>query len=373
MINNRTKIVIKNKYDSVLHNTKIVNNYLETINKYKQFPISNYVDKQILLSYNETTNIYSKIILQYNNEIKTDMFLLNNDCLYYIFRFLDDIDIINCSIVSKQFYILSKNEMLWEPLFDNNFYNVPKTTGEYYDDYKIYYILDKFFLKYYEAGINHMYYMDTIEFDGTETIPISSILYILTEMNFLDNLGIFTIKNANLETMPIEICDMNNISGLNFICNNTKTIPKEIGKLTEVEFISLTFNELEEIPIEIGKLNNLIWLNLDDNKLKSLPKELGQLINLEILTVSNNNLKTIPTELGQLINLTELDLNHNKLKSIPKEFEQLVNLQHLDLSFNKLKTIPKELDKLNKLTDPNLDNNEIEYDDEIWNSSSKDE
>ena len=48
---------------------------------------------------------------------------MNNDCIYNIFIKLNVNDIINCALVCKRFYNISKTEMLWYLLFKENFYN----------------------------------------------------------------------------------------------------------------------------------------------------------------------------------------------------------------------------------------------------------
>ena len=43
---------------------------------------------------------------------------MNNDCLFYVFGFLDVGSIVNCSFVCSRFYKVINNEMLWKQLFD---------------------------------------------------------------------------------------------------------------------------------------------------------------------------------------------------------------------------------------------------------------
>ncbi|HHT9127080.1 MAG TPA: COR domain-containing protein, partial [Candidatus Brocadiia bacterium] len=73
------------------------------------------------------------------------------------------------------------------------------------------------------------------------------------------------------------------------------------------------------LPPEIGQLTNLTGLYLGGNKLTTLPPEIGQLTNLTGLYLYKSELTTLPPEIGQLTNLTELNLYDNPLESPPPE------------------------------------------------------
>ena len=49
---------------------------------------------------------------------------MNDDCYYNIISFLDIKDIINISLVNKQFYKISKNELIWKSFYNNKFNNI---------------------------------------------------------------------------------------------------------------------------------------------------------------------------------------------------------------------------------------------------------
>ena len=59
------------------------------------------------------------------------------------------------------------------------------------------------------------------------------------------------------------------------------SLPDEIYQLTNLTGLHLSSNKLESISEEIGKLTNLTKLSIWYNQLKSLPKSIGNLVNLE--------------------------------------------------------------------------------------------
>src|SRR5271167_2334980 len=79
---------------------------------------------------------------------------MNDDCYYNIISFLDIKDIINISLVNKQFYKISKNELIWKSSYNNNFNNI-KCTNMFCDNYKKCYVLNKFLVKY-KKNINNI-------------------------------------------------------------------------------------------------------------------------------------------------------------------------------------------------------------------------
>ena len=152
---------------------------------------------------------------------------MNNDTLFCIFEFLNAKDIISCSLVNNQFYIVSKNDILWESLFVKKFYNI-ESNGNY-QLYKTYDVLNNFLRKF--NNVNHI---------------------------------------INLQCLDLNWCGL-------------KSIPKEIGQLTNLQTFVLHSNRLKSIPKEIGQLTNLQTLFLHSNHLKSIPKEIGYLTNLQTL------------------------------------------------------------------------------------------
>ena len=69
------------------------------------------------------------------------------------------------------------------------------------------------------------------------------------------------------------------------------------------------------MPIEVCQLNNLLGLNLGNNRLHSLPWEVCGLQSLQALNLGNNQLQELPPSIGRLLSLLVLDLYNNQLKA----------------------------------------------------------
>src|ERR1700677_2436862 len=212
---------------------------------------------------------------------------MNNDCIYNIFIKLNVNDIINCALVCKRFYNISKTEMLWYLLFKKNFYNV-KCTNEnnkkFYDNYKKYSILNNFLLKNNQDSVNII-------------------------------IRVLNVRYRQLQTVPKELSQLANLQRLDLSNNQLHIIPKELGQLASLQELYLPNNQLQTIPKELGQLASLRRLDLSNNQIQTIPKELGQLASLQTLYLYNNQLQTIPKELGQLASLRYFRLDNN-LKNV---------------------------------------------------------
>ena len=64
-------------------------------------------------------------------------------------------------------------------------------------------------------------------------------------------------------SLPDEIYQLTNLTGLYLHHNKLESISEEIGKLTKLKFLALSMNDsLKSLPKSIGKLVNLIGLSL---------------------------------------------------------------------------------------------------------------
>jgi hypothetical protein len=220
---------------------------------------------------------------------------MNDDAIFEIYKFLPGKDIVICSLVSKQFYRVTKNEVLWKW----NVKDVIKFDGSYYESYKFNYELErvKMNLKY-KKSIKEMYIERKIYF------------------------GYNTIYN-----IPSQIGNLINLKTLDLVCNNVTSCPTEIGNLKNLNCLCLNSNKLTSIPVEIGNLKNLETLELSNNKLTSIPSELGNLKKLQTLLLCWNKLTYIPTELSNLENLICLFVIGNPLKHIPSKVYHITNIK----------------------------------------------
>ncbi len=216
---------------------------------------------------------------------------LNNDCILSIISFLDIIDINNVALVNKQFYIMSKHELIWKTFYDNDFNGVI-CLKQFYSDYKKCYSLNKFLLINKKRNINIVY----------------------------------TQKILDLH-------------------NKLYSIPPEIGQLAMLHLLDLSNNYLVSIPSEIGQLVMLHSLDLSNYQLQSVPPEIGNLVMLDTLSLDSNQLQSIPPEIGKLIMLETLYLCDNPLQSIPLENGQICTLCMFCVDDTQFNIIPENINK----------------------------
>jgi Leucine-rich repeat (LRR) protein len=202
---------------------------------------------------------------------------MNDDVIFELYKVLPLKDILTCSLISKQFYRVTKNELLWK----GKIKEVIKFDGSYYESFKFNYELEIVKIGFkYNGSINKLYH--TTEFICYQR----NIRYIPTQIGLLQNLQILDLEY-----------------------NRLTTIPTQIGLLKNVCQIYLAANMLTYVPTEIGNMQNLNTLGLSYNKLTSLPTELGQLKNLKILWLYDNNV-IIPNEILQIPNIS-IKMNKN--------------------------------------------------------------
>lgn len=129
-----------------------------------------------------------------------------------------------------------------------------------------------------------------------------------------------------------------------------------------LKWMKLNKTNIDWIPEELGNLNQLESLALARNNLVTLHGEIAAMPNLRSLNCRRNNLKSssLPTSLFQLQELTILDLSHNMLREVPEELELSKNLLLLNLSNNLIETIPNNVFvSLSNLTFLDLSNNKL--------------
>jgi hypothetical protein len=196
-----------------------------------------------------------------------------DDCIFEVYKFLPIEDLINCTLVSKQFYRVSKNEVLWK----DNVMDVIKFDGSYYESFKFNYGLERVIYEFdYRGSIKRLYSLISLKPDW-------------------------------------------------FFCIHI--LPTQLGTLTNLQFLNLANNKLTNIPTQIGNLKNLEGLYLENNKLTSIPSELGNLTNLVTLNLYNNLIENVPMELCKLHKLAYLNLMYNPINTITYELYKLPKLK----------------------------------------------
>ncbi len=121
-----------------------------------------------------------------------------------------------------------------------------------------------------------------------------------------------------LNSIPIEVFELEQLRSLKLTNNNIATIPPDITRLTHLQFLDLWGNRFQEFPHVLGNLQNLVILRLSLSSLDCVPQWLAEIKELS-LDLSSNQLTELPESLSQLTNLTRLDLRDNPLKYPPLE------------------------------------------------------
>ena len=164
---------------------------------------------------------------------------MDSDCYYTIISFLDIKNIYNVALVNKQFYIISKNELIWKSFYNDKFSNI-KCTKMFRDNYIKCHKLNKFLVEYKKY---------------------------ITEIN-----GELYLSNNRFQLIPPEIGQLNMLQKLYLDNNKLQSIPPEIGQLKMLQTLSLYNNQLHLIPPEICQLNMLHTLYLDNTQSELVPK-----------------------------------------------------------------------------------------------------
>ncbi len=112
-----------------------------------------------------------------------------------------------------------------------------------------------------------------------------------------------------------------------------------------VTHLKLKSNNLDTIPTEIYQFENLISLNLSKNKLNALPKELISISGLRYLNVSRNQIEELPSWIGQMDLLEELIINQNPIKQLPGEISGCQSLIYIDAWGTEITSFPEGIGK----------------------------
>ena len=221
------------------------------------------------------------------------------------------------------------------------------------------------------------------------------ILGLLTNFFFLILIGCI-----NLETLPENMGNMENLrqlylnytailnlpssiehlKGLEYLslewCDNLITVPQSIFNLTALKFLSFSCcSKLEKLPEDLKSLKRLETLSLhglncqlpsvsglcslrelylsESNLTQGVIQSNNLLNSLKELKLGRSNVidKGILIHICHLSSLEELYLNHCNLMDgeIPSEVCQLSSLKVLDLSWNDFSSIPASISQLSKL------------------------
>ncbi|XP_043480115.1 uncharacterized protein LOC122509876 isoform X2 [Leptopilina heterotoma] len=125
--------------------------------------------------------------------------------------------------------------------------------------------------------------------------------------------GLCRIPNSVVAFPAIEelMLGQNQLSNINSNLNLLQRFPK-------LHTICLERNNLQKIPWELLQLQNLNILNLSDNKIENVPPEIRELVNLKELNLDRNEIKELPEEVGELRHLKIISLAGNSISNLPR-------------------------------------------------------
>lgn len=233
----------------------------------------------------------------------------------------------------------------------------------------------------------------------------------------LIHLGVLSLRNTNITTLPISLKNLNMATQADFfvhpspmimmpvgwesmnleyafsqgleIDNEKFGLPRTVEKFRTDRVFGYIFGSVEErveiikdhlsdentyekmldfsglklqtFPFDLSLLKDvpLHFLNLSKNEFTTLPKGLGHLKQLYQLYINENKLTTFSEEIGNLESLVKLNAYDNQLTTLPKSINKLQKLEELNLSGNQLTTLPDEIGDLKALKDLLLINNQL--------------
>lgn len=153
-----------------------------------------------------------------------------------------------------------------------------------------------------------------------------------------------------------------NLTVLDLSFNNLNDLPEDFVELQNLKNINLAFNRFESIPDCLFDIKGLAELNMSYNKLSGVPSK-GKFANLEALSILNlagNHLTEFPVSICESKSLSKLYLSNNFIPgSLPAELEKLHSLIVFDISVNQIVDF-ENLCKVPTLNDINLSFNKIE-------------
>jgi hypothetical protein len=216
---------------------------------------------------------------------------MNSDIIFCIFECLNLVDLLNCSLINKQFYAISNSELLWKRLCDQKYETY--VTNNYRANYKSWTILYKFLIEYGIIAAN----------------PTDCIIHMCLR---------------RLKSLPVEIVLLKNLQYIDFCNNNLNVIPSQIFSLVSLNVLLLDHNYIEIIPENISMLINLQTLYISHNKLQSISESICALTKLRQISIEHNDLQSIPSSISLLTNLCYLHVDCTQERLVPESlFEKL--------------------------------------------------
>ncbi len=206
---------------------------------------------------------------------------------------------------------------------------------------------------------NFIYNLNNLEVLIVNSCPINTISDDISKLRSLKKLD---FNSVNLEEITPMLSELESIEEIK-IYGKLKTFPN-VFNCPNLKKLDLSFNkEIQSIPSDICKLQNLVEINLSSNKITSIPDEIGNMKKLEIFLIKGNKLKEIPVSLYNCTSLQKVDISCNQITIIPANINKLINLANFAAYQNKLETVPVGLSQCPKLSVAWMHTNNIQKND----------
>ena len=160
------------------------------------------------------------------------------------------------------------------------------------------------------------------------------------EMGGLSTLKSLWLDDNQLDTFPVVLCSLINLTELRLSSNQMPFVPQSISALKNLTTLALDNNKLTEFPVGILDLAFLEHLWIRQNLLTELPENIDVLEKLQTLSVSSNDIDVLPLCLASMATLKCIFANANKIRSIDDKLCLLGSLEKLNLANNRLEYIP---------------------------------
>lgn len=164
------------------------------------------------------------------------------------------------------------------------------------------------------------------------------------KLNLAKSLDRLDLSNCDLEEIPMEVFELENLRDLSLAGNRISSIPEEIGNLVMLERFVIAGNLLESLPDSIGKLKNLEGFWCHGNLINRIPNTFGDLESLKKCSLSGNQIQELPSTIGKMTQLEVLEVAGNRLHELPTLVGGLKSLKNLIVHGNQIKELPPAIE-----------------------------
>lgn len=177
-----------------------------------------------------------------------------------------------------------------------------------------------------------------------------------------------SFANSIIKELPASIGKLKRLRTLDLRSTQLASLPEAIAKLRDLTNLYLgnaddgVPNNFESLPVWVCELQNLETLQLDQNPIKRLPAELKNMHNLAIVHLRKcsqlDGLQAM-RQLTQVTSLVELSLSDTKVSALAGTLRNWQQLEKLDISNCGLSYIADELLRLPHLKYLNVKGNDL--------------